>query len=207
MLVIFRFTSNQEAIRQVKERLKAHMLALWLFQDQLAVVFRTQGRLIYTSLIYTRHALVPLAVMIVPLVLIMIQLEARLGQSPVRPGDSFLLTANLSDSAALEQASLRLPAGLTLTAPPVRIAFTKEVIVADNVAALSARRTRDSLVDALLNPTEPALPAGAPVDSLRINYHPSEITLGSWQMHWLIPFFVFSLVAAFVFKGVFRTEF
>ena len=234
MLIIFRFTSNQEAVRQVKERLKAHMLALWLFQDQLAVVFRTQGRLLYTSLIYTRHALIPLAVMIVPLVLIMIQLEVRLGQSPVQPGDSFLLTANLRDSAALEQASLRLPAGLTLTAPPVRIpelkeitwriagaapgnhtievsigdqAFAKKVIVADSVAALSARRTRDGLVDTLLNPTEPALPAEGPVESIQVNYRPREVALGSWQMHWLIPFFVFSLVTAFVFKGVFKTEF
>jgi hypothetical protein len=234
MLIIFRYTSNQEAIRQVKERLKAHLLALWLFQDQLSVVFRTQGRLLYTSLIYTRHALIPLAVMIVPLVLIMLQLEVRLGQSPVRPGDSFLLTATLADPARLAQASLDVPAGLTLTAPPVRIpelrevnwriagaaagdytlevsiddqTFSKKVIVGDGVAALSSRRTRNGVVDTLLNPTETALPDAAPVESIQVNYRPSDIALGPWRMHWLIPFFVFSLVAAFAFKGVFKTEF
>jgi len=234
MLVIFRYTSNQKAIRQVKERLKAHMLALWLFQDQLGVVFRTQGRLLYASLVYTKHALIPLAVMIVPLVLIMVQLEVRLGQSSVRPGDPFLLTATLNDADGLKQTSLKVPAGLAVTAPPVRIpslneiswrltgaapgdyavavavgeqTFSKQVVVAQDLVALSARRTRDSLLDALLNPSEASLPAAAPLQAISVNYRSSDMAVGPWRMHWLIPFFVFSLLAAFAFKGVFKTEF
>jgi hypothetical protein len=215
ILIIFRYTSNQEAIRQVKERLKAHLLALWLFQDQLSVVFRTQGRLLYTSLIYTRHALIPLAVMIVPLVLIMLQLEVRLGQSPVRPGDSFLLTATLADPARLAQASLDVPAGLTLTAPPVRIPELREVNWRIAGAAAGDYTLEVSIDDQTFSkkvivgdgPTETALPDAAPVESIQVNYRPSDIALGPWRMHWLIPFFVFSLVAAFAFKGVFKTEF
>lgn len=234
MLVIFRYTSNQRAIRTAKDRLKAHLLALWLFQDQLGVVFRTQGRLLYSSLVYTRHALIPLAVMLVPLVLIMVQLEVRFGRAPVRPGDSFLLTARLTQAADVDRTGLSLPPGLSLTAAPVHIAahkevdwrieaadvgryqvqvvvggqpFAKQVIVGDDVAVLSPRRSQSGLLDALLSPTEPRLPADAPLAAIEVNYLPYRVAVASWRMHWLIPFFVFSLLSALAFRGALKTEF
>jgi hypothetical protein len=234
MLVIFRYTSNQKAIKTIKDRLKAHLLALWLFQDQIGVVFRTQGRLLYSSLVYTRHTLIPLAVMLVPLVLIMVQLEVRFGQSPVHPGDPFLLTAQLNQAADVERTALSLPPGLNLTAPPIHLAaskevnwridasragqyqvqvvigdqpFAKQVVVGEGVAVLSPRRSQGGLLDALLNPTEPKLPADAPLSAIEVAYPSARVAVASWRMHWLIPFFVFTLLSALAFRGVLKTEF
>ena len=46
MVLIFRYTSDQNAIRQAKDRLKAHLLAVRLFQDQLPVVLSSYRKII-----------------------------------------------------------------------------------------------------------------------------------------------------------------
>jgi hypothetical protein len=234
MVLVFRYTSNQRAIKAAKDRLKAHLLALWLFQDQLSVVFQTHRRLLATTAAYMKQSLLPLAVLFLPLVIILVQLELRLGQQPLQPGESFLLKAHLTDSTQLMETSLRLPPGLALAAPPLRIVeqkeidwkitakqsgtfqvdvvvgqrdFAKQVIAADSLVRLSPRRVRAGVLGAFLNPGEPLLPSDGPVESIEVRYRPRQVAVGPWQMHWLIPFLVFSLVSAFSVKGVLRTEF
>ncbi len=233
MVLIFRTTSNQAGIKQVKERIKAHLLAIRLFQDQLDVVLRTHARILGATLSYMGFSLRPLAVMFLPIVLIMVQLEMRLGQHAAQPEESFLVAATFAEADGLEQASLRLPPGLVLTAPPLRIfdrkeitwrveareagdftlgvvvgekAFAKTVTVGDSAARLSSKRVRAGLVNQFLYPGEPPLPKEAPVESIEIKYRPRSIDSGLFESHWLIPFFGLSLIAGLALKGVLRTE-
>src|SRR6201999_307927 len=46
MIVLFGYTSNQKAIGVAKDQLKAHLLAVRLFQDQLHVVVGSYGRIL-----------------------------------------------------------------------------------------------------------------------------------------------------------------
>lgn len=233
MVLIFRTTSNQAGIKQVKERIKAHLLAIRLFQDQLDVVLRTHARILGSALSYMGFSLRPLAVMFLPIVLIMVQLEMRLGQHPARAEESFLVAATFAEADGLEQTSLRLPPGLALTAPPLRIfdrkeitwrveaseagdftlgvvvgekAFAKTVTVGNSAARLSSKRVRAGLVNQFLYPGEPPLPREAPVESIEIKYRPRSIDSGLFESHWLVPFFGLSLIAGLALKGVLRTE-
>ena len=43
MVIVFGYTSDQKAIKHAKDQLKAHLLAVRLFQDQLGVVIRSYG--------------------------------------------------------------------------------------------------------------------------------------------------------------------
>ena len=233
MVLIFRTTSNQAGIKQVKERIKAHLLAIRLFQDQLDVVLRTHARILGSTLSYMGFSLRPLAVMFLPVVLIMVQLEMRLGQHAAQPEESFLVAATFAEADGLEQASLQLPPGLALTAPPLRIfdrkeitwrveareagdftlgvvvgekAFAKTVTVGNSAARLSSKRLRAGLVNQFLYPGEPPLPTEAPVESIEIKYRPRSIDSGLFESHWLVPFFGLSLIAGLALKGVLRTE-
>jgi hypothetical protein len=233
MVLVFRTTSNQAGIKQVKERIKAHLLAIRLFQDQLDVVLRTHARILGSTLSYMGFSLRPLAVMFLPIVLIMVQLEMRLGQHPAQPEESFLVAATFAEADGLEQASLQLPPGLALTAPPLRIfdrkeitwrveareagdftlrvvvgekAFAKTVTVGNSAARLSSKRVRAGLVNQFLHPGEPPLPKDALVESIEIKYRPRSIDSGLFESHWLFPFFVFSIIAGLALKGVLRTE-
>ncbi|MFQ5741200.1 MAG: hypothetical protein ACE5JX_19530 [Acidobacteriota bacterium] len=233
MLLIFRYTSDQRAIRKTKEEIKAHLLAVRLFQDHLDVVLKTQLRLLLCTLTYMKHSLRPLAVMIVPILLIMIQLDTRLGHRPVAPGESVLITAVVRDSESLFKTELEMPRGLSLAAPPVRIperkevtwkvrveepgtyearvvvgdeSFAKQLTVANSVVRLSTTRLQASLWGEVLHPGESPLPVEAPVESIEVKYPVRRIGLVLFKAHWLVPFFGFSLLSGLALKGVLRTE-
>ena len=85
-LLVFRLVSNQDAIREAKDKIKAYLLELRLFQDDLAIAVRTQGQIFRYSFLYLRAALLPAAVMFVPVLLIIFQGRGalRLAQLTVR---------------------------------------------------------------------------------------------------------------------------
>ena len=233
MLLVFRFTSNQKEIRRVKDRIQAHLLAGGLFQDDLGVVLRSHARAVRATLGYMKHSLLPLAVMLIPIAWLLVQLDLRLGWLPLKPGEPFLLTARVADPASLQQLSLRLPEGLTQTAPPLRIApdreidfrlqagkpgdytvevqfagqtFTKQITVAGHLPRLSFARVRADLLDAFLNPGEPPFAADAPLEAIEINYRRRSIPFAGFRADWLVHFFLLSLVSGFALKGFLRTE-
>ena len=73
--VVFKYTSNQRAIKRVRDDIKANLLALKLFKDSTAAVWQAQGRLLLGAGWLLVLALVPMAVMIVPVTLILGQLS------------------------------------------------------------------------------------------------------------------------------------
>ncbi|MEK7217003.1 MAG: hypothetical protein AAB289_15560 [Chloroflexota bacterium] len=176
LVLVFRFTSNQKEIKRVKDRIKAHLLEVRLFQDQFGVVLKAHLHLLQCTLSYMKHSLKPLAVMLLPMVLLLAQLEMHLGRVPPRPNDTFLLVARLGDPAGVEQVSLILPPGLTLDAPALRLrqevnwrlraeeygdfevglavaerTFTKQIrVTAEPLARRAARRVRASIIQQLL---------------------------------------------------------
>ncbi|OLE84079.1 MAG: hypothetical protein AUG07_07080 [Acidobacteria bacterium 13_1_20CM_2_60_10] len=232
-LIVFRYASDQPAMRRVKDRLQAHVLEVRLFPDQLPVVLRAYLRLLAGVLIYLRHSLKPLALLILPLLLILVQLEAHFGRIPIRVGDNFLLKARLSEIAALDQVSLRLPQGLRSTAPALHIpdmreidwriqaelpgqhraeimvgdrAFSKQILVATPLTRPSPQRVRGSLWEQFLHPGEAPLPEDGPLERIEVQYQPRKFHFGSFAIEWLAPFLVMTLIGAFALKGIFRTE-
>src|SRR5205814_7452920 len=121
MVIVFGYTSDQKAIHIAKDRLKAHLLALRLFQDQIHVVLRSYGRIVLATGHYLRLAFKPLLFVIVPMTFLIIQLDRYLGSEPFSTGRAFLVQARVNNSDALNHASLQLPDGLTTTAPPVHV--------------------------------------------------------------------------------------
>ncbi|MCY3971737.1 MAG: hypothetical protein OXG74_17550 [Acidobacteria bacterium] len=119
-LLVYRWTSNQEAIAAVKRRLFGHLLEVRLFNDDLRAVLRAQLRLLRENLTYLRLNLVPLLWMIVPFVLLIAQLQFHYGYGGLEVGERTLLTVDLvapnaEPSADGEQASRP---GVDLEAPP-----------------------------------------------------------------------------------------
>src|SRR5262245_47896804 len=83
MVVLFRYTSNQKAIRIAKDQLKAHLLAVRLYQDQLPVVLASYGRILRGTGRYLRLAFTPLLIVIVPLTFLIVHLDRYFGWTPL----------------------------------------------------------------------------------------------------------------------------
>lgn len=233
MLVVFRYTSDPKKIRRAKDKIQAHVLEARLFQDQLGVVLRVYPGILRGSAAYLRHTTLALVVMLVPLFFLLVQLEVRLGRRPLRVGESVLVTAHFVQADELSTAALRVPEGLAVTAPPLRISaenevdwriraekpgrfeievqsggatFSKTVFVGDRLAPAVPLRPQ-SAGEQLLNPGEQPLPADGPLKGIEVQYPHRELSFGLFNSHWLIPFLAVSILAGYAVKGLFRVEF
>ena len=233
MVLVFRYTSDQKAIRIAKDQLKAHLLAVRLFQDQLSVVLVSYGRILRGTGRYLRLALKPLLVAIVPLILLITQLDHYLGTVAFSQGKAFLIVASVANAENLEGVMLNLPPQLTASAPPLHVpaakkvywrvvaskqgrydanvqigdrSFSKQVIVATELARLSPLRVRDNVWERLFTSAEPALPESSPIQSIAVNYPERLINFAWLQWNWIWLFFVLSIVAGFLFKSLMGIE-
>jgi uncharacterized membrane protein (DUF106 family) len=135
LLVVFKYTSNQRAIGRVRDDIKANMLALKLFKDELSVTFRSQGRVILGGFRLLRHAIRPLLVMMVPVSLELGQMGLWYQQRPLRPpeearpGEESLITMKLAGSPEDPMPRVRIVSipGAEVTIGSVHIRSKREV--------------------------------------------------------------------------------
>jgi hypothetical protein len=120
-LVVFRWTSNQAAIREAKGRMKAHLVGVLLFRHDLRQVFRSIGLSLLASLANLRFMVVPLLVMIVPLVLLFVQFEMRLGLRALRVGEQTILRVHAKEGTSLDSITIDTPVGVVRETPGVRV--------------------------------------------------------------------------------------
>jgi hypothetical protein len=230
LLAVFKYTSNQRAIRRVRADVNAHLLALKLFKDSASVAVRAQGRVVAGALRLMVLALVPMAVMAVPVALVLGQLSLWYQQRPLRVGEEAVVTVQLGGDAGAAFPDVRLhPAdAVEATVGPVRVfskrevcwnlrtrqggchrlefqvgeqVIDKELAVGDGFMRVSARRPGWGGADALMHPWERPFPPDSPVRSIEIAYPPRS----SWTSgtdFWVIYWFVVSMVAAFCFRRV-----
>jgi hypothetical protein len=228
MVVVFRYTSDQRAIRRAKDGLKAHLLAVRLFQDQLPVVVGAYGKIILGTGSYLRLTFTPLLVAIVPMTFLMIQMDRYLGRMPLQPEHSFLLEAHANSADTLDQMELHLPEGLTTSAPAVHIpaeklvvwrveavkdgrydvhidgygqTVSKQVVVSSEMERISPIRIQGNFWQRTLSSAEPALPDSSFVQSITVDYPERTISWIGIQWNWIVLFFIVSLVAGFIFKS------
>jgi uncharacterized membrane protein (DUF106 family) len=236
MLLIFRHTSNQAGIRREKNRIKAHLLELRLFQDNMAVQFRAQGRILLANLKYIGHNSKPMLVMLIPVLLILIQLEQRYGSSALKPGEAALVKVKLAKGylPTEVEAGLESTPEVEIETPPLRIEdegeidwrirarsagsgritltvgaerLEKSVAVGGKaMAPISVLRTGRGFIDQALNPGEAALPSSSAVKAIEIRYPSARMKLFGLKLHWLVVYFVLSIAFGFAFKGVFKVE-
>jgi len=233
MVIVFGYTSDQKAIHVAKDRLKAQLLALRLFQDQIHVVLRCYGRVVLATGHYLRLAFKPLLLVIVPMTFLIVHLDRYLGSLPLSTGQCFLVAARMDGPDSVNQASLLLPDGLSSTAPPVHVPaeyevvwrlvadkdgeydvnirvadqlFAKRVVVGSGLPRLSSIRIRGRFWKRFFLSAEPALPDNKFVEAIDVQYPARNIKFAGTEWNWIWLFFILSLAAGFLFKGVLGIE-
>jgi hypothetical protein len=196
------------------------------------VVLRAYFRILRATGSYLACAFKPLLVTLAPLLLLLAQVELRLGREAARPGAPLLVKVKLPPGADVNTLELRLPDGVLATAPPLRIpeenevdwriqseragsfelelsrggrAFTKQFVAGGWLPRVSPWRTA-SAAELLLYPGDARLDSAAAL-WVEITYPVREIRVLGWGMHWIIPFFVLTLLFGYAMKGLFGVEF
>lgn len=95
MLVVFKATSDQRRLAEVKRAIVAALFEVRLFNDDLGAVFRAQGEILRHNLTYLRLSLVPMLWLVVPLGLAVAHLDFYFGYAGFTPGQPVLVTAHV----------------------------------------------------------------------------------------------------------------
>ncbi len=230
-LAVFRVASNQQAIGRALDDIKANLLALKLFKDDLRVAFRCQLRLLGAVARLQWRMLPPFMVMLIPMLPLLAQMGVRHQWRPLRIGERALVELRLSEVASSElPIRMEAPSGVAVEVDGIpgggrwvwRIrgeqpgrhvlrfhvgdeVVEKELVVGESFERVSAWRTGPRWTTQLLHPLEPPLNSAA-LEAIEIGYPPNPSRLHGSD-YWVVYFFVISMLTALVFKGLFRVRF
>ena len=236
MLLVYRFTSNQQGIKQVKNKIKAHLLELWLFRDSLRLTLKAQGNILRHNLKYIGYASKPLLMMIIPLILILSQLNLWFGYQALDPGEKTILKVKLKESQSLLDINLSVEpsSGFDIETLPIRIEeegeiswrlhakemgvhdlsliidgtrITKEIAVSQKpLSRISQAKVRRNLVDEFFHPKEAPLPGNLPIKKIEVKYPSKSMNFFGWRLPWWLVYLALAILFGFTFKGVFKVE-
>jgi uncharacterized membrane protein (DUF106 family) len=236
MLVIFRYTSNQGAIRETKNKIRAYIFELRLFKDELSIVLSAQKKIFTYNMKYMSYALKPMLFMMVPLALVLIQLEGWYGFKALIPQETAVVSLKLSEGGAevMNKVTMRAAPGLEIDSPALRIpsekevnwrirakelgshnltfnvvdySFNKEVVVSDKgLKRVTPASFRSEFWNFVFNPGEKAIPNNPYVEEITVSYPINSIKVYKWGLHWLVVILALSIVFGFALKGLFKVE-
>ena len=230
MLWVFKISSNQKGIERAKKKMQAYLLELRLYGDDPALIFRTQWNLLASNMRYLGLMFKPALILTVPMVLLLVHMDAIYGIAPLQSGETAIVTVQAAGRVAATAAAPRLeaPDFLAIDTPAVRAfsegqfswrirdvgdgegqlqfewdgrKWTKDIVAGPVLGYASHMRTA-SFWETFLYAGEDRLDT-PDISWVSISYPAAEIETGSWRIHWLIWFLVISILAAYALKGVF----
>lgn len=234
MLMVFKCTTQQQAIGKLRNGIQADLLALKLFPPEPHIVLKSQARILIGSLRLFFHSLRPMAILMIPGTLVLTQLGSWYQMRPLLPGEKAMVTMkctgpseqilpsvtlNSSEGAAIHMGPVRIPARQEIrweiTAQKegtYQLVFQlgdrcweKTLIIAKGFHPVSALRPGWDWREILLHPLEKPLPSDSGIQSLAIDYPERQ----SWiygTHTWLISFLLITCGSAWLWKPILRVH-
>jgi len=133
VLMVYKAASDQAGLAAVKRQMRARLLEIRLFNDDLRAILRALLGILRYNLVYLRLSIVPLLWMVAPFVLLLPQLQAYYGYRGLEPDEPALLRVELRDGWRSDagdsrpQVALEAPSGLRVEVGPVWIPSLAEL--------------------------------------------------------------------------------
>jgi hypothetical protein len=227
-LIVFKYTSNQQAIGRVRDDIKANLLAVKLYKDSFSVAMKSQARVLAGACRLLLYSLVPMLVLIGPVCLVLAQMGSWYQARPLRPEDG-QVTVQLKVKGApgiLPPVTLDPLPAARLLAGPVRVSgrgeiyfklrplengthtlifhvgdgrYEKQMAVGEGFMRVSPQRPGASLWDVLMYPLETPFASEDLVQSISIAYPPRESRIYGTDW-WVVYFFLASTAFAVLCK-------
>ena len=123
MTVVFRYSSDQQGLNRVASLTRAQLMCLRIFKEDLGVALRCQRDILKSIGRRLWLSLPPMAVLLVPFVLILTQLSLRYEKRPIRTGESVILAVEFSPDAWPDDGgdvAIQVPEGVVIETPALR---------------------------------------------------------------------------------------
>ena len=234
LLWLFKLTSRQGVLAERRRVLTGHLYELGLYQDDLGVLMRIQFDLLRANLRYLAASLPSLLVLLPAVLVIVVQLDARYHRRPLQAGETILVSATVAEGeeAVLPGLAMRPGRGLVVEAGPLvdrvdRVVWWRVRAETDSVRVLTitdgvrewpkplspvvawgrvaGARERGGWRHLLLNPTEPVLPADAPLTAITVDLPRRDADRAGLPV-WLWTFFGVSILGGLAVKRWIKVE-
>lgn len=235
LVALFQCSSNQQALRRARNRFVARILELLLFQHDLRVNLSACGRILWANLGYLRTMLPPLLVATVPLILTLIQLDCWFERRPLRVGETAVIEIELDRSHPVTQAAvdIKMPSIARLDSAAVRTLATneqawrvratdagmapieirvgdqtelKQMVTGTQLARISTIRTKSSVWNNILHPSEPPLAATAPIRRIQVNYPQRQLFFMGTEIHWAVAALLLMMIFGLILGRLFGIQ-
>ena len=233
-LKLFGMTSNQTAIKRIKNKIKANLFAVVIYRDSFLTSFGSIMKMIGYNFLYMRYVLVPLVVLGAVFVVMYGQLDIRYGKQPLAVNEPVTVSLHVKPETDLYDLSLKVDDGMRIDTPALRIKQHNEVnwvitpvkdgmhdIIITNgdeqvcrMPVISGNSNTKKIptgsyrswCDRLLYPGLPQVDSSSPVVSLTVDYAGAEQQFFAWKLHWLVIFLIVSLIAGLLSKRFINVE-
>jgi len=129
MLYLYVWTSNQEKLKAVQAKIKAHILEIQLYKTDLGVIMRALYRVFRKNFTYLWYLTPPALFLIVLVIIIVVQCYPRYQYRPLMPGERTLVRAGVKSWDALGGKAIQMnaPDSVKLDAQPLAVPALGEV--------------------------------------------------------------------------------
>ncbi len=193
-ILAFKYLSWQKGIKDVKGKIKGHMIAIRIYQDDLGIVFSSVIKVFLRNLQYLGLNLVPLLPLSAPFALILAQFVVRYAYAPLPVDDSgvarqgalrrrgTLIEVRMKEGqeAEVSRLKIRLPDGLQARSPLVRNS-AKGVTFIEIGATSPLKGVIEFSIDGQVVGTKDVVAGGEPTRKMQ-----PERVAGFWSS-WLWP--------------------
>lgn len=228
LLFLFKYTSPQKAYGKVKDDIKARLLGMKLFKDNIPVVLKYQLQVFAMAPLLLLYSIPPILVMALPFGLILGQMGAWYQAAPLEPGQPVEIIMQLKEQPAssFPEVSLQNSDSWEVVSGPVRakanhqvfwkikasqpgeqtLSFNvngetieKSLTVGEGLKRIGMKRPGMHVGDLILYPIEKPFSTESTIQSIEIKYPDRQGTL-SGSGNWVITLLLVSMLGALAVK-------
>jgi hypothetical protein len=234
VLVVYRAVSSPRKVKDTKNLIKAHILAIRLYRDSWRVIVVSFFKSLAYTAKYFALNLFPLLLVLPLMFLLFVQMDIRYGMRPFRVGEDITVKAGFTRDVGPLAVELQADPHVEVRMNPVFINALREVnwklraarngavaialridgatvhknlVIGQGLLALSNRKMSDSGWEHFIYPAERLLEPAPALAAVSLRYPPRAIGFLGLRGHWLYYYLALTMIIALALKNKFGVEF
>jgi hypothetical protein len=234
VLSVYRAVSSPKKVKDTKNQIKAHILAIRLYRDFWKIIVVSFFKSLYYTGKYFVLNLVPLFLVFPLLFLLFVQMDVRYGMRPFRVNEDIVVKAGFSQDIGTLNVELQANSHFQVRMNPVFINSLREVnwklrasqngasaiaiyvngttvrknlLIGESVPALSNKKMAISSWAHFIYPVEKLLAPTPALKYISLQYPSRSIGFLGIHGHWLFYYLVLTTIIALALKNKFGVEF
>jgi hypothetical protein len=234
VLVVYKAVSSPKKVKETKNKIKAHILAIRLYRDFWRTIVSSFFKSLYYTGKYFALNLGPLLLVLPLMFLLFVQMDIRYGMRPFKPGEAIAVKARFAGDIGAVDAELQPSPNYRVTMNPVYIqalrevdwklkaggggataiavtvdgaTMSKDLVIGDKLLALSNEKMSDSSLGHFIYPVEKLLQPRTALRSIHVAYPARSISFLGLHTHWLVYYLALTMIIALALKNKFGVEF